>query len=125
MRAMARDALEALADNSARLERQVQTLPLPREPNAERNIFVEIRAGTGGQEAAIFAGDLLRMYTRYADSRGWQVELMSAQPGDAGGYREVIARLIGDGAYSRLKFESRVHRVQRVPETESQGRVHN
>src|SRR5690625_1603396 len=124
MREMARDELEDLTKKFGRLEQQLQTLLLPRDPNDERNIFVEIRAGTGGQEAAIFAGDLLRMYTRYAENRGWQVELMSAQPGDAGGFREVIARLIGDGAYSRLKFESGVHRVQRVPETESQGRIH-
>src|SRR5690625_84666 len=124
MREMARDELEDLTKKVGRLEQQLQTLLLPRDPNDERNIFVEIRAGTGGQEAAIFAGDLLRMYTRYAENRGWQVELMSAQPGDAGGFREVIARLIGDGAYSRLKFESGVHRVQRVPETESQGRIH-
>src|SRR5690625_6555599 len=92
MREMARDELEDLTKKFGRLEQQLQTLLLPRDPNDERNIFVEIRAGTGGQEAAIFAGDLLRMYTRYAENRGWQVELMSAQPGDAGGFREVIAR---------------------------------
>ncbi|WP_376695337.1 peptide chain release factor 1 [Wenzhouxiangella sp. EGI_FJ10305] len=124
MRQMARDELGSLESNSEALEQQLQKLLLPRDPNDERNIFLEIRAGTGGQEAGIFAGDLLRMYARYAERRGWKVEIMSAQESEAGGYREVIAQVIGKGAWSRLKFESGVHRVQRVPETESQGRIH-
>jgi peptide chain release factor 1 len=124
MRRMAEEEIESLESRMSRLERRLQKLLLPRDPNDERNIFLEIRAGTGGQEAALFAGDLLRMYTRYAESRGWRVEIMSAQESEAGGYREVIARVIGSGAYSRLKFESGVHRVQRVPATESQGRIH-
>ncbi|MEN1729700.1 MAG: peptide chain release factor 1 [Pseudomonadota bacterium] len=107
-----------------RLEARLQTLLLPKDPNDERNIFLEVRAGTGGQEAAIFAGDLFRMYTRFAERQGWRVEILSAQDSESGGYREVIARIIGNGAYSRLKFESGAHRVQRVPTTESQGRIH-
>ncbi len=103
---------------------QLQRLLLPKDPNDERNIFLEVRAGTGGQEAGLFAGDLLRMYTRFAERQGWQVEILSAQDNDAGGYREVVARIAGRGAYSRLKFESGAHRVQRVPATESQGRIH-
>jgi len=124
MRAMAQ---EEQRDASARLEelqQQLQSLLLPRDPNDERNIFLEVRAGTGGQEAGIFAGDLFRMYSRYAERRGWSIEILSAQDGEAGGYRELIARVIGQGAYSRLKFESGTHRVQRVPATESQGRIH-
>ncbi len=97
---------------------------MPSDPYDEANIFLEIRAGTGGDEAALFAGDLYRMYTLYAESRGWQVEPLSQSPGEHGGYREIIARVIGRGAYSRLKFESGAHRVQRVPVTESQGRIH-
>ncbi|NEZ03744.1 peptide chain release factor 1 [Wenzhouxiangella sp. XN201] len=124
MRQLARDELEALEAETETLEERLQKLLLPRDPNDERNIFLEIRAGTGGQEAGLFAGDLLRMYTRYAERRNWKVEIMSAQENEAGGYREVIARVIGKGAWSRLKFESGVHRVQRVPETESQGRIH-
>jgi peptide chain release factor 1 len=109
-----------LAERSAALER----LLLPRDPHDEGNIFLEIRAGTGGDEAAIFAGELLRMYSRYAETRGWQVELLSESSGEHGGYREVICRVVGRGAYSRLKFESGTHRVQRVPATEAQGRIH-
>lgn len=124
MRQMARDELESLAAKTESLEQRLQRLLLPRDPNDEHNIFLEVRAGTGGQEAGIFAGDLLRMYARYAERRGWKVEIMSAQESEAGGFREVIARIIGKGAWSRLKFESGVHRVQRVPETESQGRIH-
>jgi peptide chain release factor 1 len=97
---------------------------LPQDPNDERNIFLEVRAGTGGDEAAIFAGDLYRMYARYAEGRGWQIEVMSENPGEHGGYREIIARVVGRGVFSRLKFESGTHRVQRVPETEAQGRIH-
>ncbi|AKS41771.1 peptide chain release factor 1 [Wenzhouxiangella marina] len=120
-------AAEELKSSEARetaLEGELERRLLPRDPNDDRNIFLEIRAGTGGQEAALFAGDLLRMYTRYAESRRWSVEILSSQASEAGGFREVIARIIGQGAYSRLKFESGVHRVQRVPATESQGRIH-
>ena len=102
----------------------MQKLLLPKDPNDERNIFLEIRAGTGGDESALFAGDLFRMYSRYAERQGWQVEVISESPGDAGGYKEIIARVIGQGAYSKLKFESGGHRVQRVPATETQGRIH-
>ena len=106
------------------LEKELQIMLLPRDPNDSKNIYLEIRAGTGGDESALFAGDLLRMYTRYAERQGWQTEIVSASESDLGGYKEVIVRIIGDGAYSKLKFESGGHRVQRVPETESQGRVH-
>jgi peptide chain release factor 1 len=124
LREMAREEITSGQREQARMESELQKLLLPRDPNDERNIFLEIRAGTGGQEAALFAGDLLRMYTRYAERRGWKVEVMSAQEGEAGGFREVVARLIGSGVYSRLKFESGTHRVQRIPATESQGRIH-
>jgi peptide chain release factor 1 len=97
---------------------------LPKDPDDARPAFVEIRAGTGGDESALFAGDLLRMYTRYADTRGWRVELLSESPSELGGYKEVVLRISGDGVYGRLKFESGGHRVQRVPATESQGRIH-
>ncbi|QNM96804.1 peptide chain release factor 1 [Chitinimonas koreensis] len=106
------------------LETELQKALLPRDPNDERNIFLEIRAGTGGDESALFAGDLLRMYTRFAERNRWQVEIVSANESDLGGYKEVIVRLVGLGAYSKLKFESGGHRVQRVPATESQGRIH-
>jgi len=106
------------------LESELQKMLLPRDPNDERNIFLEIRAGTGGDESALFAGDLCRMYARYAERQGWQVEVISESPGDVGGYKEIILRIIGQGAYSKLKFESGGHRVQRVPETETQGRIH-
>ncbi len=123
-----RELAEAeLADGEAkvaRLETALQAALLPRDPNDERNIFLEIRAGTGGDESALFAGSLLRMYTRYAERCGWKVEIVSENPGEVGGYKEVIVRIVGHGAYSRLKFESGGHRVQRVPETESQGRIH-
>ncbi|MHB1351948.1 MAG: peptide chain release factor 1 [Thiobacillus sp.] len=123
-----RELAEAeLADGAARiaqLENDLQTALLPRDPNDERNIFLEIRAGTGGDESALFAGSLLRMYTRYAERQRWKVEIVSESPGEVGGYKEVIVRIVGEGAYSRLKFESGGHRVQRVPETESQGRIH-
>jgi len=97
---------------------------VPKDPDDDANLFLEIRAGTGGDEAAIFAGDLFRMYSRYAERQGWSVEILSANPGEHGGYREVITRVVGRGAYAKLKFESGVHRVQRVPETEAQGRIH-
>ncbi|VVE57730.1 peptide chain release factor 1 [Pandoraea aquatica] len=106
------------------LEGTLQRMLLPRDPNDDRNIYLEIRAGTGGDESALFAGDLLRMYSRYAERQRWQVEIMSASESDLGGYKEVIVRLVGQGAYSRLKFESGGHRVQRVPATETQGRIH-
>ncbi|WP_028535027.1 peptide chain release factor 1 [Paludibacterium yongneupense] len=106
------------------LEIDLQKRLLPRDPNDERNIFLEIRAGTGGDEAALFAGDLLRMYTRFAERSRWQVEIVSSSESDLGGYKEVIARIVGFGAYSKLKFESGGHRVQRVPVTETQGRIH-
>ncbi|ALS59308.1 peptide chain release factor 1 [Pandoraea norimbergensis] len=118
--AEAADARTRMDDMEASLQRML----LPRDPNDERNIYLEIRAGTGGDESALFAGDLLRMYTRYAERQRWQVEIMSASESDLGGYKEVIVRLIGQGAYSRLKFESGGHRVQRVPATETQGRIH-
>ncbi len=124
MRALAE---EEVADAEARieaLESELQKLLLPRDPNDNSNVFLEIRAGTGGDEAAIFAGDLFRMYSRYAECKGWRVEVLNASEGEHGGYKEIIARVIGQGVYSQLKFESGAHRVQRVPETESQGRIH-
>ncbi|MFA7386965.1 MAG: peptide chain release factor 1 [Thiohalobacteraceae bacterium] len=124
MRAMAQDELAAARTRCEQLELDLQRLLLPTDPFDNSNIFLEIRAGTGGDEAAIFAGDLFRMYSRYAELRRWQIEVMSESPGEHGGYKEVIARIVGQGAYSRLKFESGAHRVQRVPETESQGRIH-
>jgi peptide chain release factor 1 len=124
MREMAQEEFSLAQDEQADLEQQLNLLLLPRDPADNRNIYLEIRAGTGGDEAALFSGDLLRMYLRYAENRKWQVEIMSQNEGEHGGYKEVVARIIGEGAYSRLKFESGAHRVQRVPETESQGRVH-
>ena len=124
MRELAEAELADSAAKIARLETELQTALLPKDPNDERNIFLEIRAGTGGDESALFAGNLLRMYTRYAERCGWKVEVVSENPGEVGGYKEVIIRILGHGAYSRLKFESGGHRVQRVPETESQGRIH-
>ena len=124
VRAMAEDELEAVTTRRAELERVLYGFLVPRDPHDEANLFLEIRAGTGGDEAAIFAGDLLRMYQKYAETRGWRVEPLSESPGEHGGYKEVISRVVGTGAYSRLKFESGAHRVQRVPETESQGRIH-
>ena len=106
------------------LQNKLQLLLLPKDPNDKSNLFIEIRAGTGGEEAALFAGDLMRMYVRYAEIRKWEIEYISVSESDLEGYKEVIMRVIGDGAYSRLKFESGAHRVQRVPETESQGRIH-
>jgi peptide chain release factor 1 len=116
--------LVACQTRIAELEAALQLALLPKDPNDERNIFLEIRAGTGGDEAALFAGDLLRMYSRYAERQRWKVEIVSASESDLGGYKEVIARVAGPGAYSRLKFESGGHRVQRVPATETQGRIH-
>ena len=123
MKAMAEEEIKASRGKIEELEGALQLLLLPRDPNDGRSLFLEIRAGTGGDESALFSGDLLRMYTRYAEQRGWRVELMSESPSELGGY-EVIARIDGDGAYGRLKFESGAHRVQRVPATEAQGRIH-
>ena len=106
------------------LDEELQGHLIPKDPDDERNIYLEVRAGTGGDEAAIFAGDLFRMYSRYAETQGWQIEIVSASHGEHGGFKEVIARISGSGVYAQLKFESGTHRVQRVPETESQGRVH-
>ncbi|HMM47143.1 MAG TPA: peptide chain release factor 1 [Thiobacillaceae bacterium] len=124
MRELAQDELAEGETRLTRLAAELQTALLPRDPNDDRNIFLEIRAGAGGDESALFAGDLLRMYTRYAEDRGWKVEIVSEHLSEIGGYKEVIVRIVGHGAYSRLKFESGGHRVQRVPETESQGRIH-
>ena len=124
LRAMAEAEIETLTEQTETLEAELYRHLIPKDPHDNANVFLEIRAGTGGDEAAIFAGDLLRMYTRYAEQQNWKLEILSASEGEHGGYREVIARLAGQGAYSRLKFESGAHRVQRVPETESQGRIH-
>ncbi len=124
MKAFAEDEIHQARERMARLGQELQAMLLPKDPNDERNIFVEIRAGTGGDESALFAGDLLRMYMRYAERQRWQVEMMSESASDLGGYREVIVRLVGQGAFSKLKFESGGHRVQRVPATEAQGRIH-
>ncbi|WP_434462896.1 peptide chain release factor 1 [Serratia plymuthica] len=124
MREMAQEEMKQAKAATEELEQQLQVLLLPKDPDDERGIFLEVRAGTGGDEAAIFAGDLFRMYSRYAETRRWRVEIMSANEGEHGGYKEVIAKVSGDGVYGQLKFESGGHRVQRVPETESQGRIH-
>jgi peptide chain release factor 1 len=124
LRAMAAEELQSLAAERERLDAALGLLLVPRDPRDDAPVFLEIRAGAGGDEAAIFAGDLYRMYTRYAESKRWRVELISANPGEHGGFREVVARVEGDGVYARLKFESGTHRVQRVPETEAQGRIH-
>ncbi len=124
MRTLAQEELPALKSRLEQLESELRLHLIPRDPRDDKNIFLEIRAGTGGDEAAIFAGDLFRMYARYAETHGWKVEILSESPGEHGGYKEIIARVQGAGAYSRLKFESGGHRVQRVPQTEAQGRVH-
>ena len=124
MKELAQEELHAAKADVARLEDELKILLLPKDPNDDKNIFVEIRGGAGGEESALFAADLYRMYTMYADKRGWQTEVMSASETELGGYKEIVFRVAGDKVYSRLKFESGVHRVQRVPETESQGRVH-
>jgi peptide chain release factor 1 len=124
MREMGTEEIKAAKQRQETLELELQKLLLPTDPNDDSNIFLEIRAGTGGDEAALFAGDLFRMYSRYAENRRWQTEIISENQGEHGGYKEIILRIIGQGAYSRLKFESGAHRVQRVPETESQGRIH-
>jgi len=124
MRALAEEEQPELTASVERLSAKLQTLLLPRDPRDDYNAFLEIRAGTGGDEAALFAGDLLRMYLRYAEQMKWRSEIISERTGEHGGYKEVVCRLAGNGVFSRLKFESGAHRVQRVPETESQGRVH-
>lgn len=124
MRRMAEEEIADARERIESLEQSLKVLMLPEDPNDARNTFLEIRAGTGGDEAALFAGDLLRMYLRYAEQRGWRTEVLSESEGEHGGYREVVARIAGDGVFSRLKFESGAHRVQRVPATESQGRIH-
>jgi peptide chain release factor 1 len=124
IRELVEDELKRAEDESRKLENELQVLLLPKDPSDNNNIFLEIRAGTGGEEAALFSGDLMRMYSRYAETRNWEVEYISVSESDLEGYKEVIMRIIGNGAYSRLKFESGAHRVQRVPETESQGRIH-
>jgi peptide chain release factor 1 len=122
--AMGEEELAELSPRIANEELELQRLLVPKDPNDDSNIFLEVRAGTGGDEAAIFAGDLFRMYTRYAESKRWEVEVLSESPGEHGGYKEIISRIIGRGAFSLLKFESGTHRVQRVPATEAQGRIH-
>ncbi|AKZ61776.1 peptide chain release factor 1 [Herbaspirillum hiltneri N3] len=124
MKEFAQEEINSAKARMEALEADLQKMLLPKDPNDERNIFLEIRAGTGGDESALFAGDLLRMYTRFAERNRWQVEMMSASESEIGGYKEVIVRIAGFGAYSRLKFESGGHRVQRVPATETQGRIH-
>jgi peptide chain release factor 1 len=121
---MAREEITTLEAEMPQLEDQLQRLLLPKDPDDVRNTFIEIRAGTGGDESALFAGDLLRMYTRYAERQGWRVEIVSESPGEVGGFKEVVIRVVGDGVYGKLKFESGGHRVQRVPATETQGRIH-
>lgn len=116
--------IERLENEEKRLAEKLKILLLPKDPNDEKNVIIEIRAGTGGEEAALFAGDLFRMYTRYAESKGWRVELLSGSESDLGGFKEIIFMIEGDRVYSRMKFESGVHRVQRVPETEAGGRIH-
>ncbi|MEJ2139875.1 MAG: peptide chain release factor 1 [Gammaproteobacteria bacterium] len=124
IRDLGEEELSAATDQLESLEIELMKHLVPSDPHDENNIFLEIRAGTGGDEAAIFSGDLFRMYQRYAEQQGWQLEILAQREGEHGGFKEIISRIIGDGAYSRLKFESGAHRVQRVPETESQGRIH-
>ena len=124
MRAMAGEEVSSGELALVNLETDLQRLLLPKDPNDDKNVFLEIRAGTGGDEAAIFSGDLFRMYSKFAESNRWNVEVLSESQGDHGGYKEIIVRIVGRGVYSKLKFESGAHRVQRVPDTESQGRIH-
>ncbi|ADA77854.1 peptide chain release factor 1 [Francisella tularensis] len=121
---MAKEELKLANEAIEKLESELQIFLLPRDPNDDANVFLEIRAGTGGDEASIFSGDLFKMYSKYAEQRGWKIEVISASEGEHGGYKEIISRIYGDGVYSQLKFESGAHRVQRVPATESQGRIH-
>lgn len=124
LREMAQEEYDSSKENIERIENELKVLLLPKDPNDDKNVIVEIRGGAGGEEAALFAGSLFRMYSMYAESKGWKTEIMNENPTELGGYKEISFMLEGEGAYSRLKFESGVHRVQRVPETESQGRVH-
>jgi len=124
MRSFAEDEITSSEATITHLEAELQAALLPKDPNDERNVFLEVRAGTGGDESAIFAGNLFRMYSRFSERNKWKVEIVSESPGDMGGYKEIIARIIGPSAHARLKFESGGHRVQRVPETEAQGRIH-
>ncbi len=124
MREMAREEMQQLDAQLAQLDTELQTLLLPRDPDDGRNVFLEVRAGTGGDEAALFAADLFRMYSRYAENQGWKVEVISANESELGGFKEIIARISGRAVYAQMKFESGAHRVQRVPATESQGRIH-
>jgi peptide chain release factor 1 len=124
MKAFAEEERASARERMGDLERELQAALLPKDANDERNVILEIRAGTGGDESALFAGDLFRMYTRYAERNRWKVEMISESASELGGYREVIARIVGEGVYGKLKFESGAHRVQRVPETEAQGRIH-
>ncbi|PID75663.1 MAG: peptide chain release factor 1 [Deltaproteobacteria bacterium] len=124
LKELAKAELEELAEQEASLEEEIKIILLPKDPNDERNTFLEIRAGTGGDEASLFAGDLFRMYSRFAESQGWKVEIISSSPLGIGGFKEIVALISGEQVYSKLKYESGVHRVQRVPETETQGRIH-
>jgi peptide chain release factor 1 len=124
LRALAQEEIATLERHRGEIESRLNELLIPTDPRDESSIFLEVRAGTGGDEAALFAGDLFRMYSRYADRRGWRIETQLAAPGEHGGFKKVVARIEGRGAYSRLKFESGTHRVQRVPQTEAQGRIH-
>lgn len=124
MKLFAQDEIDNGKEKILILEEQLQTLLLPKDPNDEKNIFLEIRAGAGGDESALFAGDIFRMYTRFAERMKWQIEVISSNESEVGGFKEIIAKIIGQGAYSKLKFESGGHRVQRVPDTETQGRIH-
>jgi peptide chain release factor 1 len=124
MHALAQAELDAVKADKERLEAELRILLLPKDPNDDKDVIMEIRGGAGGEEAALFAGDLFRMYSRYAESQGWRVEMLDSNPTDLGGFKEVVFSIDGAGAYSRLKFESGVHRVQRVPDTESSGRIH-
>ncbi len=124
MTELAQEELQSIAEQLPDMEKSLEVLLLPKDPRDGLNTFLEIRAGTGGDEAAIFAGDLFRMYSRYAEKRGWRIEVISTSDGEHGGYKEIITRVIGSDVYGRMKFESGAHRVQRVPETESQGRIH-
>ena len=124
MKLFAQDEIDNSKDKISNLEEQLQTLLLPKDPNDDKNIFLEIRAGAGGDESALFAGDIFRMYTRFAERMKWKIEVISSNESEVGGFKEIIAKVIGQGAYSKLKFESGGHRVQRVPDTETQGRIH-
>ena len=124
MKAFAQDEIDSGKEKIIELEEELQKLLLPKDPNDEKNIFLEIRAGTGGDESALFAGDIFRMYNRFAERMNWKIEVISSNESGVGGFKEIIAKVIGHSAYSKLKFESGGHRVQRVPETETQGRIH-